>query len=89
MYSHVDMHIIFRLNVSLPLSLKMFEYLSLSYYIQCHACNEDYISYKISVIIIMACKQCFRLNVSLPLKAQLHGSAFGDFPDNAHPKYSQ
>ena len=23
------------------------------------------------------------------LNAQFHGSAFGDFPDNAHPKQSQ
>ena len=28
-------------------------------------------------------------SVLCDLKAQLHGSAFGDFPDNAHPKYSQ
>ena len=28
-------------------------------------------------------------NSPAKLKAQLHGSAFGDFPDNAHPKYSQ
>ena len=34
----------FRLNVSLPLSLKMFEYISYySNYIQCHACNQEFL----------------------------------------------